>query len=304
VSAESLFYPEEADAFNRSADSVANRELCYTAANATENDMRNLIACFAALAALLCSSIAVAQCTCEKTHDRDESYRNSHYVFYAKAIENDEGELRLRVLSEWKGSRRKRTHPVADIECGFEFEVGKKYLVFGEKGEERREVVVGRCNATTQLDHRPLTPQVWSLADEATYSMSRRWAARHRRGRETITRRAVGKIKHAARKCDPDVWKGNDKMKARIEVRFDVLPGGGYSHQLLKYETDAETTDEIRQCLRKDLAEDKFRDFRGNAVSVRGYWIVDRIDASFGQDKSSAAVKPYAGNGGVDQKED
>lgn len=266
--------------------------------------MRLLIATSAALLAVAWSSVAVGQCTCEQTRDRDASYRHADYVLFAKAIEDDEGELRLRVITEWKGSRRKRTHPVVDTECGFEFEVGKKYLVFGQKGEERRSIVVDRCNATSQMNNRPLTPQVWSLADEATYSMTRRWAARHRSGRETITSRAVGKIKHAARKCDPDVWKGNDKMKAKIEVRFDVLPEGGYTHELISYETDAETTDEIRSCLREDLAEDRFRDFYGNAVSVNGYWIIDRIDASFGQDKSSAVVEKYQGDGEVDQKDD
>jgi hypothetical protein len=257
--------------------------------------MRILIAGFSALFALMWSSVAVGQCTCERTRDRDESYREARYVFFAKAIENDDGELTLRVISEWKGSRRKRKHPVAQSECGFEFEPGETYMVFGEKGEKRREVVVDRCGATAQIDHRPLTPLVWSLGDEATYSMSRRWAARHRRGRQVLTSRAVGKIKHAARKCDPDVWKGKDEMKARIEVRFDVQPDGKYTPALLKYETDADTTDEIRACLKKDLAEDDFKKFRGNSVSVSGYWIIDRLDATFSQDKSSAVVEPYAG---------
>ena len=95
----------------------------------------------------------------------------------------------------------------------------------------------------------PITAFIWTLADELAYKTPRKQAERHRTGRNTLTARAVKKIKFAVRSCDPKVWKARGEMKARVEVRFDIQPDGSYEHVLRKYETPNETTTEISSCL-------------------------------------------------------
>ena len=253
--------------------------------------MRYVIALMVGGAVMLSASLAAAQCTCESTRDRDESYRVAKYVFFGEAYENDDGELRLRVIENYKGTRDKRTHPIIQTDCGFEFDAGKKYMVFAADGKGKRAVEVDRCGATTQLDHEPLTAMVWSLADELAYGTSRRWTARHASGRRQLTDRSVRKIKWSIGKCD-DTWK-EPKLTAKIEVRFDIQPDGAYDHELVTYEVPGTPSAEVMECLEKRLAEDKFGDFYGGPVSVSAYWLVDRIDRSFGQDKASAVVVPF-----------
>lgn len=251
--------------------------------------MKKLIAFAAATMVLLWSSVAFA-CQCQETRDRDESYRTATYVVFAEAVQSDDG-LALKVRESYKGSRSKRTHPVGEAEdCNFEFEVGKTYMVYGSKGEKKREIVVDTCGSSAQVDHEPLTFTIWSLADELTFKTNRKDADRHGRARNQITDRAVGKIKWAMKQCDPDVWKAKEKMKARVEVRFDVQPEGDYKHTLLKYETPSPPGADVKKCLEEKLAEDPFKPFPGGPVSVSGYWIIDRLDASFGEDRSSATV--------------
>lgn len=253
--------------------------------------MRHFIALFIGTLVLSWGAAASAQCSCEQTRDRDESFRAATYVFYGEAQTNEDGELRLRVVENYKGTRDKRTHPVNGTDCGFEFEEGQRYMVYADKGEGRRAITVDRCGTTTQVDHQPLTAMIWTLADELVYGTSRRWTARHAAGRRQLTERSVGKIKWSIKKCD-DRWK-EAKLTAKIEVRFDIQPDGAYKHELVSYEMPTETNPEVRQCLEEKLAEDKFDDFRGGPVSVSAYWIVDRIDRSFGQDKASAVVVPF-----------
>lgn len=255
--------------------------------------MKKLLCFSGALLTILYGSSAFA-CECSRVEDRDESYRTAKYVFWGEAYTDDDGDLRLRVLTNYKGTRRKRTHPVADPQdCGFRFQDGKKYMVFADKGEKKRELVVGQCDATTELTHEPLTPFVWTLAEELAYNTPRRAAARHHSERTRLTDRAVRKIKWSIGKCD-DSWK-EAKLTAKIEVRFDIQPEGDYEHELLTYEMPEEPSAEVMECLEKRLAEDDFGAFHGGPISVSAYWLVDRLDRSFGQDKASAVVVPFGG---------
>lgn len=253
--------------------------------------MKKLIALVTAVIALSWSSIAFA-CQCQNTRDRDESYRTAKYVFFGEAVSTDSG-LALKVKRNYKGAKAKRNYPIAESDCAFKFEEGKSYMVFAAKGEKKREVAVDQCGATTQLDHEPLTAVVWSLADELAYKTPRKAADRHKKARDRITARVVKKIQLAAKACDPDVWNAKGEMKARMEVRFDVEPDGTYTHELLKYETPTPPTAEVKKCLAEKLAEDDFKSFPGNRVSVSGYWLIDKIDASFGEDRDSATVLPF-----------
>lgn len=232
-------------------------------------------------------------CECAERRDRDQSYSAARYVFYAEAITTEDGELRLKVLDSYKGSRRKRTHPVTTGKCVFQFKEGKRYIVFGDEGESKREVSVDLCGATTQLDHEPITPLIWSLADELTYGASSRVVRDHGKGRDKLTDTALSRLTAAATKCDSKLFKKKGEAKGLLEVRFDVEPNGEYTAVVEKYESSTADADEAGACLAKALDSKKFSKFAGGRVSVHAYWMIDRIDSSFGREKKSATVVPF-----------
>lgn len=257
--------------------------------------MKPLIALSVGLASVFIvswSSVAYA-CQCADQLARDTAYDAADYVFFGEVVD-DEGSRALTVLENYKGTRSKRTHAIgAAGACDFRFEVGKSYIVYANKGDAKDEVVVDQCGATTQLDHAPLNASIWDISDELVYRTPRRTADAHKRARDTVTSRAVGKIKWALKKCHGEVWGAKDDVKARVEVRFDIEPDGKYTHELLKYETATPPSDAVKQCLAQRLAEDDFKSFPGGRISVASYWIIDWLDPTFGEDRSSATVIPY-----------
>ncbi len=267
--------------------------LCYDRADLKpEEVVKVFIALAAATIALSWSSIAAA-CQCKTSSDRDESYRSATYVFFGIVVSSDDG-LKLKVKKNYKGTKAKRTHSITRAsDCAFAFEEGKTYMVYAAKGEGKRAVAVDQCGASAQLDHQPMSQVVWSLADELAYKSSGSVAKRHKAGRDQLNARAIRKIQFAAKSCDAAVWKKTENVKARMEVRFDVEPDGKYTHELLKYETPTAASADVKKCLAEKLAEDDFKSFPGGRVSVSTYWIIDRLDATFGQDKDSATVLPF-----------
>ena len=254
--------------------------------------MKQLIAIVAFTSLSLWVSDAFA-CQCQNRPDRDESLRLASFVFYGVATQTDDG-MELKVIENFKGTRAKRTHKLTSTDdCAFTFGDGDQYIVFASKGEGKNAIAVDRCTPTTKLVHPPIDASIWTLADELSFETSTRVAARHKAARDVLTERAQRKIKFAANACDPDVWKANENVKARVEVRFDIEPDGKYTHAVLKYETPVDTSKEVTKCLAEKLAEDDFKSFPGGRVSVVGYWIIDRLDASFGQDRDSATIVEF-----------
>jgi hypothetical protein len=239
---------------------------------------------------------AYAQCTCDK-EDRDTSLNRADIVFWGKAKRTDDGDLVFRVSKSFKGTRRKRKLTVAPLDtCGYSFEPDTPYIVFAKK-EKKRTISVSACSATKELERAPYTATTWSAADELPYGVGRRTVRRHQRDRDRLTGRAIDKVRYAAKKCDA-VWKGgDDKANLLLKVRFDVQPNGRYDAEILEYSGGPESNQGTRECLADKLDGKKFRKFSGNAVSVRAYWKIDRIDASMQQEKKSSIVKPYEGDG-------
>ncbi len=239
---------------------------------------------------------AAAECTCEK-EDRSASANSADVIFWGKGKVDKDGDFVFRVSSSFKGTRRKRKHTLVPKEsCSVKFEEGTNYIVFAKK-EEKRSISVSSCSATTALEKAPYTETTWSAADQLPYGAGRRTVARHQRDRDNLTGRALDKVEYAAKKCE-SVWKkGKDKASLRINVRFDVQPDGKYEANILKYQgADSAKQSETMACLEKRLDGKKFKKFRGNAVSVRAYWRIDRIDSSMQQEKKSSVVKPFMGD--------
>lgn len=256
---------------------------------------------FAIAMITLFSSIASAQCSCERT-DRQASLNASDVVFWGKGKVNDEGEFVFRVSKSLKGTRRKRKHTVVPKgDCSASFEEDTYYIVFADK-DEKRAIHVSSCRATTALPKSPFTATTWSAADELPYGVGRRTARRHQLVRRRVTDRALDKTRYAARKCD-DGWTADDEATLEIEVRFDVRPDGTYVATVTEYTSPSKPV-ELQSCLSDKLDGKKFRKFRGNAVSVKSRWYIDRVDATLKQESKSATVIPYEGKPGPDTDED
>jgi hypothetical protein len=244
----------------------------------------------------LTSAPAHADCTCEQ-EDPSVSLNASDIVFWGKASVDKEGDVVFRVSKSYKGTRRKRKHTVVPAkECGFQFEEGTAYVVFAKK-DDKRTIVVQTCSATRPLPEAPYTATTWSAADELPYGAGRRTVRSHQRDRDRLTKRALDKVKYAAKKCDPAWKKGKEEVNLLLSVRFDVQPDGKYDAEIITHEVSDKAEADMKNCLSKRLDGKKFRKFSGNAVSVRAYWKINRIDASMQQEKTSSVVKPYEGDG-------
>lgn len=255
--------------------------------------VRSLLAFALVLASsLLAVGQTASACECQNRADRDESQRTSKLVFFGEAVSTDDG-LGFVVKEAFKGTKKKKKLlVVTDDKCDRgDFQPGKTYMVFADKAKGKRKIKVPQCRATAPTTHAPLTPTIWTLADELTYGTSRKVGNKHKSGRDKLTRTALTKLKSAAGSCEKQVWKGKDAVSAKAEVRFDVQPDGSYAVTVTKYESPSKD-DAVAKCLDDKLTGKSFSKFPGAAVSVEAYWMLDRIDATMKREKSSAVVVP------------
>jgi len=127
--------------------------------------MRKILFTFAALL-LLISVKSVAACSCIKpdpsktlTQQVSEAYKNSKAVFSANVLslkeDSEKGEIRvkLRLIKPWKGKLGKTLTLVTGLgggDCGYFFEVGKTYLIYAYRDEDKR-LTTNICSRTAGI---------------------------------------------------------------------------------------------------------------------------------------------------------
>lgn len=239
-------------------------------------------------------STAAFACKCAEK-PRSEAYDSAYSVFYGEATEADGGNATIKVSKSFKRSRAKRKMKiVADGDsCDFQFEEGKKYLVFAAKAKKKKTYSVHSCSGTTALEFTPLNPVVWTLADDMSYGLTKRERKSAQNTKNKLVDSANKSLRDAVRKCDKTIWKSKKNVKGHIEVRFDYTEKRKFTAEIIKYERSAGEDDEVKSCLTKRLTDVKFPKFSGGPISLFAYRLLDQIDPMMVRKKSNASVVAY-----------
>ena len=238
------------------------------------------------------SSVAIDAfaCKCER-EDRETSYRTAKAVFFGEASEDG---ATIKVLQSYKGTRKKRNLTVeAEDSCDVALSGGKKYMVYASE-VSKKTVKISACSATEALEYKPITASTWSYGEELPYGTSRKMVKKHADQRAKLEKAAKDRMQRAAKSCAKSTWAGKEKVSAHLRVRFDVQPTGEAEPVILKYEPKQDPeSDETQKCLVEELAKTKFKKFSGGPLSVRAYWMLNRIDKKMKQEKKGSQVIPY-----------
>lgn len=248
----------------------------------------------AALTLLAYGSVAWA-CSCQRVAPED-AYAERDLVFWGEVASVADGEAVLKVKRSFKGTRKNREVKFAQNNalCGFEFQEGTSYMVYADRDtrdKETKRYEVDLCSGTVQLDHNPVYGPALTLADRPQWGLTKRQQRRVQRARTRLTDKATRELRSALRSCEKDMWRGDDKARGEVEVRFDHQEKRLFGATVLSYEsTLSDDVTDLKKCVEDELREVKFPKFPGGPVSIKAYRLVDRVDSALKREKGTAEV--------------
>lgn len=244
-------------------------------------------------AASLILPTSAQACTCGPA-SRGELVDTYKLVFYGEVGGEIDGDLEIKVIKAWKGTKRGRKYKVRQAEgfCDIYFEPGKSYMVYANPSDQG--LSPGLCSGTKQLDYVPYSPVAWGIGEDHQYGMTKREKAAQEKARANLTNAVSKTFKSSLQSCHKKFWTNSKEPRSghvELKLRFESKKP---SVEISKFETSVEVAHDVKECLIEKMEKGKYPKHQGAPVTVRVYRILDALDSVMKRDRTDAVIEDGA----------
>ena len=252
--------------------------------------MRVLLATFVLFVFALGTPQDSEACSC-KPQSRGAQVDSHKLVFYGEVSEGKDGELEVKVVKSWKGTKKGRKFKVGASEsmCDLELSAGKSYMIYANP--DKKTIRPSICSGTSELDYVPYSPVAWGIGEDHQYGMTKREKAAQEKARTNLTNAVSKTFKSSLQSCHKKFWTNSKEPRSghvELRLRFESKKP---EVEISKFETSVEVADEVKECLIEKMEKGKYPKHQGAPVTVRVYRILDALDSVMKRDRTDAVIE-------------